>query len=157
MILEPWLARPRFSLISNEILLKHLPFWISGWPGEDFHWFLIKSVLETYHFESWLARPRFSLICIGALAGQARNINDLWRPGWASLDFSLISNYVNPYQTPTVLEPWLAKTKFPLISNYILIRNLPFWSPGWPGLDFIDFQLITLLQTYDVGALADQA
>ena len=71
------------------------------------------------------------------ISNKIMNRNPLfWRPGWASLDFSLISNYVNPYQTPTIVEPWLAKTKFPLTYKYILIRNLQFWSPGWPGLDF---------------------
>jgi len=29
-----------------------LPFWSPGWPGLDFHCFLIKSLLETYHFEA---------------------------------------------------------------------------------------------------------
>jgi len=33
----------------------------------------------------------------------------------------------------------------------------PFWSPGWPGLDFHCISIKSLLETYYFGALASQA
>ena len=53
-----------------------------------------------------------------------------------------------------ILEPWLARARFSWIFNYILIKNLPFWSPGWPGLDFHGFLINFLLKNYNFGALA---
>ena len=61
----PWLAGARFSLIFNQILIKNLPFLGPGWTGLDFHCFLIKFLLKTYHLRPWLAGARYLAPVLG--------------------------------------------------------------------------------------------
>ena len=64
------------------------PVWGSGWPGSDFLFFSIRSLLRTDQF--------------GALAGQAQ--------------ISSFSQ-LNPYWELTSLGLWLARLRFPFFLN----------------------------------------
>ena len=58
ILLLPWWLRPWAALF-----IRKRSFWSLGWPGLDFHWFSIKFLLATDHFQRpWLAGARFSLI-----------------------------------------------------------------------------------------------
>ena len=129
-ILEPWLARPRFSLISNEIIIKSVPFLSPGWPDLDFHWFPMRSSLETCHFGALGCQDKiFSGSQLNSLTEDLQFLST----GWPGLDFH-----------------W-----FPVKSWFGW--NLPFWSSSWRGLKYQWSQIRPQIETHHFGDLAGQA
>ena len=103
-----------------------VPFWSSGCPRPRLHWFPIRLFFKIY--------------LLGALPG----------PGQDFIDYQLDSHIKS-----TMLELQLAQAQFALMFNQLLIRNLPFWSSGWPRPRCHWLPIKFWFQICKFGALAD--